>query len=103
MLYRRIPSNNRPSGTAFKDSQAELIRKSNPKAVVCLLDGDDAGQKAALSYVSIFMKVGLDARFATLPKGTDPDSILREKGHAGLKEIIDRASSMITDLSVTKL
>ena len=45
------------------------------------------------------MKVGLDARFATLPKGTDPDSILREKGHAGLKEIIDRASSMIAFVS----
>lgn len=94
-----FPATIAPQGTAFKDSQAELIRKSNPRAVVCLLDGDDAGQKAALSYVSIFMKVGLDARFASLPKGTDPDTILREKGHAGLKAIIDRASSMITFVS----
>ena len=36
-----------PQGTAFKDSQAMLLRKSNPKGVVCLLDGDEAGQKAA--------------------------------------------------------
>ena len=40
-----------PQGTAFKDSQAMLMRKSSPKGVVCLLDGDEAGQKAAFSYI----------------------------------------------------
>ena len=45
-----------PQGTAFKQSQATLMYRSRPKGVVCLLDGDAAGQKAALSYVSIFLK-----------------------------------------------
>ena len=34
---------------------------------------ETAGKKAALSYVAIFLKAGLDARFATLPKDSDPD------------------------------
>ena len=59
-------------GRLFKNSQALLLYRSRPKGVVCLLDGDAAGQKAALSYVSIFLKVGLDARFAELPKEVIP-------------------------------
>ena len=47
-----------PQGTAFKETQAELMRKSNPRRVVCLLDGDEAGQKAALSYIPIFLEQG---------------------------------------------
>lgn len=84
-----------PQGTAFKESQALLLYRSRPKGVVCLLDGDSAGQKAALSYVSIFLKVGLDARFAELPKGTDPDQILMNEGIESMQAIIDGANPMI--------
>ncbi|MGA1115753.1 MAG: DNA primase [Opitutales bacterium] len=84
-----------PQGTAFKDSQALLLYRSKPKGVVCLLDGDNAGQKAALSYVSIFLKSGLDARFAELPEGSDPDQILIEGGKSAMQRIIDQAKPMI--------
>jgi DNA primase len=84
-----------PQGTAFKDSQALLLFRSRPKGVVCLLDGDSAGQKAALSYVSIFLKAGLDARFAELPKGTDPDQILIHKGTDAMRQIIEGAHPMV--------
>jgi DNA primase len=84
-----------PQGTAFKDSQAMLLYRSKPKGVVCLLDGDSAGQKAALSYVSIFLKSGLDARFAELPEGSDPDQILIEGGTSAMQRIIDQARPMI--------
>ena len=84
-----------PQGTAFKELQADLLRKSNPRRVVCLLDGDDAGKKAALSYIPIFLQAGLDARFATLPTGVDPDQILINKGADALKEIIEGGKNMI--------
>jgi len=84
-----------PQGTAFKESQAMLLKKSNPKGVVCLLDGDAAGQKAAFSYIPTFLKAGLDARFTTLPEGKDPDQILLEQGGDSLKNIIDRGVSSI--------
>ena len=84
-----------PQGTAFKESQAMLLRKSNPKGVVCLLDGDDAGQKAAFGYIPTFLSTGLDVRFATLPQGKDPDQILLENGAKGLQQIIDQGVSSI--------
>ena len=84
-----------PQGTAFKESQANLLKKSDPRRIVCLLDGDDAGKKAALSYVSIFMKSGLDARFATLPKGSDPDQVLEQSGPSALQKLIDEGKSSV--------
>ena len=84
-----------PQGTAFKESQAMLLRKSNPRGVVCLLDGDDAGQKAAFGYIPTFLKAGLDARFSILPKGKDPDQILLENGPEKLQEIINQGISSI--------
>ena len=84
-----------PQGTAFTDSQAMLLRKSNPKGVVCLLDGDEAGQKAAFSYIPTFLRVGLDARFTTLPEGKDPDQILIEEGTEGLQNILDKGMTAI--------
>lgn len=92
-----------PQGTAFKDTQADLLRKSNPRRVVCLLDGDEAGGKAALSYVPIFIKAGLDARFATLPKDSDPDLILQSKGPEALAEIIQKGLPMIDYVIAQKL
>ena len=84
-----------PQGTAFTDSQAMLLRKSNPKGVVCLLDGDEAGQKAAFSYIPTFLRVGLDARFTTLPEGKDPDQVLIEEGTDGLQRILDKGMTAI--------
>ena len=84
-----------PQGTAFKESQAILLRKSNPKGIICILDGDEAGQKAAFSYIPTFLKVGLDARFTTLPEGKDPDQILLEQGSEKLQNIIDKGVSSI--------
>jgi len=84
-----------PQGTAFKDSQALLLFRSRPKGVVCLLDGDAAGEKAALSYVSIFLKAGLEARFAELPEGSDPDQILIKGGTEAMQQVIDGARSMV--------
>jgi len=45
--------------------------------------------------VSIFLKAGLDARFAELPKGTDPDQILIHKGADAMRQIIEGAHPMV--------
>ena len=84
-----------PQGTAFTDSQADLLKKSNPRNVICLLDGDEAGRKAGLKYVPIFIGIGLNARFATIPVGSDPDQILLNEGKTRLNEILDDSISMI--------
>ena len=84
-----------PQGTSFGEAQAMLLRKSDPKGVTCLLDGDDAGQKAAFQYIPIFLKTGLNAQFCSLPKGKDPDQIILEDGPGELKKIIDSGISCL--------
>ena len=84
-----------PQGTALGENQASLLRKSNPRGVVCLLDGDAAGQKAAFDYIPIFLKAGLNARFSTLPEGSDPDQVLLDQGSEGLEDLLTRGVSPI--------
>ncbi|MEC8404824.1 MAG: DNA primase [Verrucomicrobiota bacterium] len=69
-----------PQGTALTDEQVTLMRRYDPKQVECLLDGDSAGHKAALRYVPIALKAGLDFRFLLLPENADPDNLLRKHG-----------------------
>jgi DNA primase len=41
--------------------------------------------------VPLFLAAGLDAKIATLPPGSDPDSVLLEQGRATFDKILDRA------------
>lgn len=84
-----------PQGTAFGDTQANLLRKSSPRGVICLLDGDSAGQKAAFDYIPTLFKAALGSRFSTLPEGTDPDQILLDQGPPGLQSLLDEGISSI--------
>ena len=92
-----------PQGTALGDNQAMLLQKSNPRGVQCLLDGDDAGKKAAFDYIPIFLKAGISARFSVLPAGTDPDQILLEQGGSGLQKILDQGFPRLSMPSATSL
>ena len=69
-----------PQGTALTDEQVTLMCRYDPKQVECLLDGDSAGRKAALRYVPLALKAGLDFRFLLLPENADPDNLLRKHG-----------------------
>lgn len=80
-----------PQGTAFTEDQANLLKRYGPGGVDCLLDGDDAGRKAALRAIPIFLQAGLDARFLRLAPGADPDDLLRERGLAALDELVAQA------------
>ena len=76
-----------PQGTALTDEQLTLMRRYDPKQVECLLDGDSAGRKAALRYVPLALKAGLDFRFLLLPENADPDNLLREHGADALHSL----------------
>ena len=52
-----------PQGTAFTEGQAYLMRRYDPAGVDCLLDGDEAGRKAALRMLPIFIKTSIEPRF----------------------------------------
>ncbi|MFP6854476.1 MAG: DNA primase, partial [Opitutales bacterium] len=61
-----------PQGTAFTETQANLIARHQAEGLEILLDGDRAGRDAALRILPITLKVGLEPTFLELPEGEDP-------------------------------
>ncbi|MFA7159625.1 MAG: DNA primase [Kiritimatiellia bacterium] len=82
-------------GTAFTDDHARILKRY-ADGVILAFDADNAGQKAALRATEVFLRAGLGVRVASLPEGTDPDSLLlQEGGPEKFREILDRAQSVI--------
>lgn len=83
-----------PQGTAITENQLALLRRYTSRAEV-LLDGDNAGQKAALRMLPLALKAGLDVRFLRLPKGADPDDLLANGGADALEALYRDARGWI--------
>ncbi len=79
-----------PMGTAFTAEQARLLRRYTDTLVI-MFDSDTAGTAAALKAVDAFLPAGLKTRVVTLPEGTDPDSLIGERGVVALQERVDEA------------
>lgn len=72
-----------PMGTAFTAEQYQLVLERGVREFTICLDGDNAGVKAAKRTLDIIMddyRPEMAVRFALLPDGHDPDSLLRETG-----------------------
>ncbi|MDO4527776.1 MAG: DNA primase, partial [bacterium] len=77
-------------GTAFTEEHVTLLKRY-ADTVDILFDGDNAGVKAAIRTLGLFLAQGLPVRIANLPEGEDPDSFLLRKGEAAFRECLDRA------------
>ena len=77
-----------PQGTALTEEQLILLKRHSPRSVICFLDGDNAGQKAAYRSIPLCLRTGIDLYFLQLPEGTDPDDFLLQNGKAGFEEHI---------------
>ena len=75
-----------PQGTGITENQLRLIQRYEPR-VRCLLDGDSAGQKAALRMLPLALAQGVEVSFIPLQEGVDPDDLFREHGKAAIDEI----------------
>ncbi len=82
-----------PLGTAVTEEQiAELWRLAD-EPVLCL-DGDQAGRRAgfrAAERALGLLRPGRSLRFATLPAGEDPDSLIQGQGPAALRAVLSGA------------
>ncbi|MBD3178588.1 MAG: toprim domain-containing protein, partial [Candidatus Latescibacteria bacterium] len=78
-------------GTSFTPDQSRLLARY-AKRVYIINDGDRAGVKAAVRAADQLLIEGLEPRIVVLPEGEDPDSFVRNRGSAALKELI-RSSS----------
>ncbi len=86
-----------PLGTALTEDQMKLLWRVSPEPLVCL-DGDAAGQRAALRAANRALPVlvpGRSLRFLTLPPGDDPDSLVRAKGLPVFKALATNAETLI--------
>lgn len=78
-----------PQGTGITESQLRLLKRYESKLIV-LLDGDSAGQKAALRMLPLALAQGVEAAFIPLTDKEDPDDIFLEGGHEALGELLKR-------------
>jgi len=85
-----------PLGTALTEEQIELLWRFAPEPVICL-DGDAAGRRAALAAAERalpLLKPGFSLRFAQLPEGEDPDTLVRSRGADAMRQVLDSAIPM---------
>ncbi|MEI7800057.1 MAG: toprim domain-containing protein, partial [Opitutaceae bacterium] len=77
-----------PQGTSITEGQLALLRRYHPQ-VECFFDSDGAGQKAALRFLPMALKAGLEVRFLMLagPEKMDPDLLFLERGLAAYDDV----------------
>jgi len=82
-----------PLGTALTEEQMAELWRMAPEPVLCF-DGDSAGQKAAFRAAEGALPVLSPERllrFASLPKGEDPDTLITKSGAEGFRRVLDAA------------
>ncbi len=81
-----------PQGTAITEDQIRSLRNYSRK-IECLLDGDSAGQRAALRILPMVLQAGMEMQILVLPQGKDPDCLLQEEGVAAIERLRAQALS----------
>ena len=81
-------------GTALTDDHARLLKRY-ADSVIIVLDADQAGQDASLRSAEALLGAGLSVSIAALPKGDDPDSLIRMKGGQAFLDIVNNARSVL--------
>ncbi len=82
-----------PLGTSLTRQHVRSLR-GYCEEVVLLFDGDAAGLKAAMRSVPFFLAEQIEARVVLLPRGHDPDTLIREKGPEAIEELVERAMGL---------
>src|SRR5213083_1263133 len=68
-----------PQGTAFTENQARILKRFVDEVVLCF-DSDTAGAKAAERSLDALLQNDFIVRVVELPRGEDPDSLVRREG-----------------------
>ena len=82
-----------PLGTALTEFQLHELWRLGAEPILCF-DGDEAGQRAAvraLHRALPLLRPGYSLRFAALPSGEDPDSIIRRSGRGTFDQVVASA------------
>ena len=86
-----------PLGTALTADQLSLIWRTVPEPVLSF-DGDEAGGRAAARAALMALPLlnpGHSLRFAFLPPGEDPDSLIRAAGPDAMRGVVEAAIPLV--------
>ncbi len=81
-------------GTALTPEHIAVIRRFASN-VVLLFDPDQAGVRAALRTLDLFVNSGLSVKVVSLPEGEDPDTYVRKYGPEGFATLQRSAPSLL--------
>jgi len=77
-------------GTALTAGHLKLLRRFADRAFI-LFDADNAGRKATLRAMEIFLEEGFPAHVVQMPDGEDPDTYLGKYGADSFLELVRAA------------
>ncbi|KIN73172.1 DNA primase [Sulfitobacter guttiformis] len=86
-----------PLGTAITENQLAMLWRISDEPIITL-DGDAAGQRAALRLIDLalpLLEAGRSLRFAMMPEGKDPDDLLKSSGAGAVQTLLDQAVPMV--------
>ena len=82
-------------GTAFRLDHVRLMERQRVSRIVCLFDGDAAGQRAAERAVAYLDKTSAALLCVVLPDGQDPMEFLAVRGADALRPVLDSARPLM--------
>jgi DNA primase len=85
-----------PLGTALTERQIEELWRYVKEPTLCF-DGDAAGERAAFRAAERslpLLRAGLSLKFALLPEGEDPDSLMGKRGAGAMREVLETAKPL---------
>lgn len=85
-------------GTAFTEEMAKELIHLGVREVFLALDGDAAGQDAAVKIGHLFQKEGVEVRVVNLPEKCDPDLVLQEKGPEEWQKLLNASGDYLAFL-----
>ena len=85
-----------PLGTALTEEHLAELWRLSPAPLLCF-DGDAAGRRATLRAIELALprlEHDRSLRFAVLPEGEDPDTLIRRQGTGAMRAALDAARPM---------
>ena len=82
-------------GTAFTSEHVKLIDRQRARKIICMFDGDAAGQHAAARAIKFIDKTTAAFLCVVLPNNQDPMEFLAESGADKLRPILDSARPLM--------
>ncbi|HJV36950.1 DNA primase, partial [Geomonas sp.] len=77
-------------GTALTPQHLKVLRRYAEKAYM-LFDGDEAGRKATVRSMELFLEEAFPARVIEIPAEDDPDTFVKREGAAGFEPLLEKA------------